>query len=182
MWNPGTGPRWYPAHVLSGVAQMAERRTVNPQVVGSSPTPGATNSQVRADLSRLALSASLPAFQHLSNPSPLPAPEKRSDLLAGLPGPSRIGVPVDVRCERRRVVAHLSACRWQVGADREQLSPVPMADHVQMSVGGDSPLGNGPLYVLPPMLGNARRKPRSQFAVREHVLRAEALREQLVRL
>src|SRR4051794_16370008 len=25
----------------SGVAQLAERRTVNPQVVGSSPTPGA---------------------------------------------------------------------------------------------------------------------------------------------
>ena len=27
--------------IPSGVAQLAERRTVNPQVVGSSPTPGA---------------------------------------------------------------------------------------------------------------------------------------------
>ena len=90
----GYGPRWYPAHALSGVAQLAERRTVNPQVVGSSPTPGATNMQVRVGLSGPALCASRAAFQHLSNLSPLPAPEERSDLLAGLPGPSRIGVPV----------------------------------------------------------------------------------------
>src|SRR3954468_24695113 len=30
----------------SGVAQLAERRTVNPQVVGSSPTPGAAVTRV----------------------------------------------------------------------------------------------------------------------------------------
>lgn len=35
----------------SGVAQLAERRTVNPQVVGSSPTPGAPlEPQVREHL------------------------------------------------------------------------------------------------------------------------------------
>ena len=39
---PGRGSRWYPSLALSGVAQLAERRTVNPQVVGSIPTPGAT--------------------------------------------------------------------------------------------------------------------------------------------
>ena len=116
--------------------------------------------QVRVGLSGPALCALRATFQHLSNLSPLPAPEERSDLLVGLPGPSRIGVPVDVRCERRRVVAHLSACRWQVGADREELRSVPVADHVQMPVGGDSPLGDGPLYVLPPMVGDARREPR----------------------
>src|SRR4029077_2939457 len=31
--------------LLSGVAQLAERRTVNPFVVGSSPTPGATRAR-----------------------------------------------------------------------------------------------------------------------------------------
>jgi hypothetical protein len=109
---PGRDRAGIVALVLSGVAQLAERRTVNPQVVGSIPTPGAIKVQVRAGLSGLALSASRPAFQNLSNLSPLPDQEKRSDLLAGLPGPSRIGVPVDVRRERRRVVAHLGACRW----------------------------------------------------------------------
>jgi hypothetical protein len=38
------------ALALSGVAQLAERRTVNPQVVGSIPTPGAIKVQVRAGL------------------------------------------------------------------------------------------------------------------------------------
>ena len=32
------------------------------------------------------------------------------------------------------------------------------------------------------MVGDARREPRPWFAVREHVLRAEALSEQLIRL
>ena len=44
------GCRWYPSHAHSGVAQLAERRTVNPQVVGSIPTPGAKNIQVRDGL------------------------------------------------------------------------------------------------------------------------------------
>ena len=61
----GYGPRWYPAHALSGVAQLAERRTVNPQVVGSSPTPGATNMQVRVGLSGPALFASKLAGEYV---------------------------------------------------------------------------------------------------------------------
>ena len=52
------GCLWYPAHAHSGVAQLAERRTVNPQVVGSIPTPGATNMQFRVGLSGPALFAS----------------------------------------------------------------------------------------------------------------------------
>ena len=44
--------------------------------------------QVRVGLSGPALCASRAAFQHLSNLSPLPAPEERSDLPAGLPGPA----------------------------------------------------------------------------------------------
>ena len=58
------------ALALSGVAQLAERRTVNPQVVGSSPTPGATNMQVRAGLSGLALCASGPLSHQMSQGRP----------------------------------------------------------------------------------------------------------------
>ena len=61
----GYGPRWYPAHALSGVAQLAERRTVNPQGVGSSPTPGATNMQVRGGLSGPALFAAKLAGEYV---------------------------------------------------------------------------------------------------------------------
>ena len=59
------GCRWYPAHAHSGVAQLAERRTVNPQVVGSSPTPGATNMQVRVGLSGPVLFASKLAGEYV---------------------------------------------------------------------------------------------------------------------
>ena len=69
----GYGPRWYPAHALSGVAQLAERRTVNPQVVGSSPTPGATNMQVRVGLSGPALFMSKLAGNTCPSPSTLPS-------------------------------------------------------------------------------------------------------------
>src|SRR3954465_11913532 len=48
MWHGAPRPRCYPPSRHSGVAQLAERRTVNPFVVGSSPTPGASVTSAHA--------------------------------------------------------------------------------------------------------------------------------------